>query len=327
MPKDKNKPDKTKSFATWPLYVLFLLFFGLYIYYQSSLSLSIVFGVAGFVFLIALIALEFINSIKEGGTKRGIIEVVIAIVVVVVLWMGLRIFLGTAQPLDVVPSCSMLPALHRGDLIVLSGISNISQIKAPIIDVSSSEWNRTLTNIQQESLACIIYNGTTGRLSQFDVPGDVVGLESQNGNLVENQSQGSNLIKYYCGLQDVKLQNGTIKQEAYTKYIVIGQTKVQEDINNTVVVYQTIPSDLFYKDGDAFIVHRIYAVINADGSYYALTKGDNNPGLDIQFMNSPPGSSSLKGKIVGAIPYLGYLKLAFSDEIATPTGCNTTVIH
>jgi signal peptidase I len=327
MPKSKEKQSKHKPLTTWPIYILLVLFFVLYIYYQSSLVFSIVFGFAAFAFLLALIIIEFVNSVRESGTKRGITEIIIAIIVVAVIWIALRAFLGTAQPLDVVPSCSMLPVLQRGDLIALSGISKVSQINAPVVDVSSAEVNKTFANIQNESLECISYNATTGAISQFSKPGNRIGLESQKDTLVGNQSQSSNLVKYYCGLQNVKMQNGTIEQEAYTKYIVVGQTKVVENLNNTVVVYQTLPTDLFYKEGDAFIVHRAYAVINASGNYYVLTKGDNNPGLDIQYMNYPAGLGSLSGKVIGSVPYLGYLKLAFSNQVATPVGCNTTVVH
>lgn len=58
-----------------------------------------------------------------------------------------------------------------------------------------------------------------------------------------------------------------------------------------------------------------------------LTKGDNNPGLDIQYGNYPPNMSQVQGKVVGVIPYLGYLKLIISGNLVVPQGCNSTVIH
>jgi signal peptidase I len=224
----------------------------------------------------------------------------------------------------------MLPTLNMGDLIALQGISNASQIKAPVVDVTPSEWNSTMADMQDEFTACILYNSTSGRIDQYMRPGDVVALDQEQlgkgiGRVVANSSQ-SGLIRYDCGLQNVSTSAG-IQQEAYTKYVVVNGTVIRENLNNSIVVYQTTPKDLFYMEGDEYIVHRAYAVIDAGGSYYVLTKGDNNPGLDIQYANYPPNLSSIKGKVVASIPYIGFLKLALSNQIATPAGCNSTVIH
>jgi signal peptidase I len=42
--------------------------------------------------------------------------------VVIAVWFSLQFFLATKYPLDVVPSCSMLPSLQRGDMLLLQGI-------------------------------------------------------------------------------------------------------------------------------------------------------------------------------------------------------------
>jgi hypothetical protein len=92
-----------------------------------------------------------------------------------------------------------------------------------------------------------------------------------------------------------------------------------------VVVYATIPQDYFYQLGDGYIVHRAYAVINASGNYYVLTKGDNNPGLDLQYGNYPAKLNQIQGKVLYSIPYLGYLKLVLSNSFSEPSGCNSTL--
>jgi hypothetical protein len=66
-------------------------------------------------------------------------------------------------------------------------------------------------------------------------------------------------------------------------------------------------------------------VLNVSGKYYVLTKGDNNPGLDLQYGNYPSNMSFIEGKVVASIPYLGYLKLALSNSFVEPSGCNSTV--
>jgi len=60
--------------------------------------------------------------------------VLIAIIIggVAAFWFGLRAALGTEYPLLTVASGSMEPTLYRGDLIVVQGISNFSDVKADL---------------------------------------------------------------------------------------------------------------------------------------------------------------------------------------------------
>ena len=125
----------------------------------------------------------------------------------------------------------------------------------------------------------------------------------------------------------MQLQNGSIAQEASVTSITIGNTTITGDKNNSIVVYQTIPQDSFYKLGDSYIVHRVYAILNVSGTYYTLTKGDNNPGLDIQYLNAPANISQVGGKVIGSVPYLGYVKLILSNNFVEPTGCNYTTMN
>ncbi len=300
--------------------------FILYIIYQRVQILAILFGALTFIMIVVLIGLELVISSKEEGKLRNAIEIIAAIVIVVAIWFALRLILNTSYPIDAVPSCSMLPVLQRGDMIVLQGV-NPSNIKAPIVKVTGSEMQKMLNNINQESLECIAYqlNGNKINLSQEVFPGYSVGLASVNsGDLVSNSSQSGNLVKYICGIANVTYSNGAKVKEAYTKAIVIGNTTINGDLNNSIIVYKTLPQDLFYQEGDTYIVHRVYAIINASGTYYYLTKGDNNPGLDMQYQNYPASQNNTEGKVIGVIPYIGYLKLILSGELSQPAGCNYT---
>lgn len=49
---------------------------------------------------------------------------------IVVFWFGVRVALGTEYPLLTVASASMVPTLNVGDLIVVHGISDVSELKA-----------------------------------------------------------------------------------------------------------------------------------------------------------------------------------------------------
>lgn len=326
----KQNTKAKKGINTLPLYVALVAVFILFIIFQSNSKLSAIFGIALFMLIVVLIVVELTNGVKEEGLTRNVIEIVAAVIVVVIFWFGLKAILHTNYPLDVVPSCSMLPQLKRGDLLALHGVQNITQIKAPIISVANATYQSFKSNIPNEFLSCVAYQqqGNRVSISQIIKPGYSVGLlktTSSGSGIVPSASQQGNLVQYTCGAQNIIFSNGTIEQEAYTTAVSINGTTIYSDKNNSIVVYQTVPSDYFYQLGDSYIVHRVYAVINASGNYFVLTKGDNNPGLDIQYGNYPFNLSYVQGKVVTSVPYLGYLKLALSNSFVEPTGCNSTV--
>jgi signal peptidase I len=326
----KPKEKKGKGINTLPLYAALVVLFILFILYQAERSLSVIFGIALFLVIVILIVVEVTNGIKEEGYKRNIIEIVVAVLIVVAFWFSLRALLHTNYPLDVVPSCSMLPKLHRGDLIVVGGITNPLQIKARMINVSNSTYSNFERNIQDEFLSCVAYQQSGNRITVSGIayPGYSLGLfrsTSSGGEVVPDSYQQNSLVQYSCGIANVVYKNGTVLSEAYTKSISVNGTVVYNDTNNSVVVYATIPQDFFYQLGDSYIVHRAYAVINASGNYYVLTKGDNNMGLDLQYGNYPAALNDLQGRVLYSIPYLGYLKLVLSSSFTEPSGCNSTV--
>ena len=78
------------------------------------------------------------------------------------------------------------------------------------------------------------------------------------------------------------------------------------------------------------IVHRTMFEINADGKVYYLTRGDNNPILDLQVYdysrdlgNSPVPSGNSRGKVILRVPYLGYFKLFISGYLQEDSQCKT----
>jgi hypothetical protein len=225
----------------------------------------------------------------------------------------------------------MLPVLHRGDMIALEGIGNATKLKAPVIDVSASAYQDMLNSTASEQLLCLAYKDTNGTIavSQFMQPGYSIGLYSSNqsgGGIISPDAQ-TGLVTYTCGTRKLEFDNGTIANEVYTSAITVAGTTIIGDSNNTVIVYQTVPQDYFYRIGDMYIVHRLYAVIDAGGKYYALTKGDNNPGLDIQYGNYPANESDVQGRVIASVPYLGYLKLIISNQFSEPAGCNSYPIN
>ncbi len=319
---------KGKQISTLPLYALLVVLFILYMFFQAVALLAIILGLMLLIVFVLLVIFELVGSIADEGFARSVMELVIAIAAVFVLWYAARIFLHTAYPLDVVPSCSMQPNLNRGDVILLQGVTNITDLHAPVISVSKASYAQMNSSIDEEFLACVAYNISDGRVltSQVMKPGYSLGLYNElTGKIAQQGAQGGNLVQYTCGESEVRFSNGTSATEAYTSAITIAGSTIIGDRNNSVVVYQTTPSDLFYKFGDSYIVHRLYAIMNVSGSYYLLTKGDNNPGLDMEFGNYPAGLDQLQGKAIASVPYLGYVKLIFTQSYTEPAGCNTTM--
>ncbi|WP_088820405.1 hypothetical protein [Candidatus Mancarchaeum acidiphilum] len=325
-----EKPSKKQGIKLLPFYIAFFISIALYLVFSGYEYLSIILGLLSFIFLVLIIGLELEQSVREEGSKKVVIEIFGTIIVVAVIWLALMYGLNTRYPINVVPSCSMLPYLHRGDIIAISGISNIKQIKAPMVNVTKSEIGYIMSQGYPDSLSCVAYkySGTQLEVSQYYEEGWAIGLykEGSSGDEILNNTSGYP-ISYNCGVRSIRYNNGTEGEEAYLESIRINNKTIKGDANNSVVVYQTEPSDLFYKEGDSFIVHRAYAILNQSGNYYILTKGDNNPGLDMQYDNYPPNSSEVEGKVVGVAPYLGYLKLLISGKFTAPAGCNSTIIH
>ncbi len=330
MPKKhgRKRAKGKQPINTTPFYIALIIVFIAYFILQGNPAFAIVLGALIFFLIVTILAVEISNGFKEEGFQKNVTEIIIAVVVVLVIWFILRAALNTANPLDVVPSCSMLPALQRGDMILLQG-ANQNNIVAPTVNVSVSAWNASFSSINTEALQCVAYNqtGNSAKISQFVSSGYRIGLletTPQGPAIVPPTAQSGSLIKYTCGITNVKFQNGTVEQEATTTAITIGNTTITGDRNNSIVVYGTTPQDDFYKLGDSYIVHRAYAIVNVSGNYYVLTKGDNNPGLDIQYLNAPPNLSQVSGKVIGSLPYIGYVKLILSNNFVEPTGCNYT---
>ncbi len=328
MPKaaQKKKADKPQI-NTLPLYALLIVLFALYILFQHGAVLSVIIGVALFLTLITVICVETVNGIKKEGLWRNVLEIVVVIAVVIGVWFAMQFFLATRYPLDVVPSCSMLPTLQRGDMLVLHGVTSPAQLKAPIINIDNATYGQLLKEIPG-GLSCVAYlqSGNSAKISQYMEPGYSIGLYSgANGGSIVNVDGQNGPLRYACGVTNTSFSNGTVDRIVYTSGISLAGKTVTGDRNNSIVVYSTIPKDLFYQEGDSYIVHRAYAILNVSGSYYVLTKGDNNPGLDIQYSNYPATLGEVQGKVVASIPYLGYLKLILSSRFTEPAGCNSTI--
>ncbi|MCL5413135.1 MAG: S26 family signal peptidase [Candidatus Marsarchaeota archaeon] len=301
---------------------------------------SVILGLVAFVLIIVTLIAEFRHGVKEQGFRKTIYEIITVFAVVILLFVAAGLILGTWSPVDVVASCSMLPSLHRGDMVFLHGISNMSyflrQYHIPVVNVSPSAMNYTLANMGSESLAFFAYN-PTNRSNIVEMTGSntfSVGLYNTNcldsygyfGRqssyytcLVRNQT---GLIRYNYSIGRVNISGTTLKI-IQTSLITINNTTISENFSNPIIVYRTTRNDTFSGD----IIHRVVAAINAGGRYYLLTRGDNNGGLDIQFGNYPVAQDAVVGYVIGIVPAVGYLKLIISGQLSQPAGCNSTILR
>lgn len=73
----------------------------------------------------------------------------------------------------------------------------------------------------------------------------------------------------------------------------------------------------------SLIVHRAIDKINVSGTWYFITKGDNNPTRDY-FSGFPEGVpfDFVIGKVIWHIPYLGYVKI----YLGTPLGMAVSIL-
>ncbi len=338
-----SKSTKAKKTAIKPVYVLYaLLVVSAVLYIITGISLL---GAVAFVLVVVILAVEFGSSIKSAGVKKTLLDVGISVAAAVLLFLVLpSILLHTSSPVDVVVSCSMLPTLHRGDIVILHGVGSmqafLSKHKIPVINVSSAAFNSMLKNMQSEFLEPYAYANHNASeivpyaeslsgygLGYYSVP--CLYMYSRAGEpdnyyrcIVPESAQQNNLITYSYSIGKEQIP-GSIVEAVYTSSINISGIAITENYSNPIIVYRAAPNDYFSGD----IIHRLYAAINVNGAYYLLTKGDNNPLLDIEAMNYPVSQNAVVGYVVSDIPVLGYPSLIVRGQIGSVSGCNQTLLH
>ena len=329
---------KESSMAAWALYSLLAVLIVAYALLGNELV-----GLAALLTIVAIFYYEIKHSIRTEGTRKSAIDIAVAVGAALALWVVLILVLHTTAPIDAVSSCSMLPVLQRGDVVVLGGIGNATQFAAskrvPVVNVSAAAFRRMEGNMSSEFLSFYAYaegnrseiayifdNSTphgiglynTACLSQYSYQGE----PKYFSRCYVNMSQGGDLIKYEYAVGNVSVA-GAPHDIVYTSGITVGNVSVVANYGNPIVVYQTTPQDYF----TGSIIHRVFAVLNVSGSYYFLTKGDNNQALDIEFENYPASASSVTGYVLADVPLVGYVKLLLSGQLAVPAGCNQTILR
>ncbi len=337
----KEEDDESKKASNLLIYSLYAAIILLIIAYILT-DLALI-GLLAFVLIIAAIVLELRASLRYEGGRKTLVDIAIAIVAAVLLfWVIPALVLQTGSPINVVESCSMLPTLHRGDLVLLHGISNMSLFltshKVPVVNVTEQQFSGMVSNMQNEFVEPFAYYPSNpNQISSIiaaNASGYGVGFynleciaregttSSPKYSQCQLSSQASNLITYNYATAKLETKSGN-ESILYVPSIMVGSTSVVENYTNPIIVYRTTSRDYFSGD----IIHRLVAAINVDGKYYLLTKGDNNPILDIESLNYPANQSDVLGYVVSDIPYLGFPSLIIKGQISPVAGCSQTIVR
>jgi signal peptidase I len=140
--------------------------------------------------LVDLVALFLKDAMPEKTDSKSVVtsvkELGFALAAALILWYGLSFLLQTSTPIDVVTSCSMLPRLDRGDLIVIQG----GEVHAREITINSSiQFKdfvksdckvRELTSGIERLESCTNAMMVNGEQINFDKTGDVIVYEPKN---------------------------------------------------------------------------------------------------------------------------------------------------
>ena len=288
-------------------FVLFLLL-------KSSAMLSLLFLVLIGLTMFFIVLAESFAGYLEGGLKSELREIVLAILWALSIWFLIGLLLGTKVPFNGVVSCSMVPTLERGDLLILKA----DQTDAPSIALSKEDFDAITP------AATVTHSGNSysfnGSIFSYCVahPTERLCVEFSNDASGFAEHHGKLEFAYgYCE-RIAKGSNSLVSREICVKEIKFGGQALIP--TQDIAVYEPHKGDLFSYSGD--IVHRIVARFSYANETKYITKGDNNPIADMQVYdysrsigNSPFGSERVKGVVALKLPYLGFFKLALSSPL------------
>ncbi len=311
------KDGKTQALVIGATFALFLIATVL-----GIPILPILLGIVIAIEIFAFVGLEVKSGVKAHGWKNELIDTVIALAVAVFLWYGAGFLLNTETPVSGVVSCSMLPNLQRGDFVFVQG----AEVNAYDIEMTSSQVESlngaahiTYGN-KSKTIPVSIFPYCTAHRSEEMCQEFVMNPAS----IVEKK--GAFTYRYErCPLT---YKNGTEVYQPCVKSVEFEGTEYLTNHSNDVIIYQPPSYDLYSVIGD--IVHRTFFRIDVDGEYYYVTRGDNNPYLDIQaydyrfdMINRPVPEEYLRGKVIGRLPLLGYFKLFIHGFFTADPQCDT----
>ncbi len=310
-------------------FLIVFLTFLVYIITKNALL-----GVVLAIEIVGLVILEFKQGAESHGVKQELKETLEAVVAAVLLILILSFLLGTSTPLSAVASCSMNPALHRGDLVVIHHVS-ATALGVPLLHISHEQLealNSTKVKVFENHSFLMEVNGSLFNYCVLHHEAKVCGRFFNNPTAFY-EKRGNFTFLYADCLRGVKQGDKLVGVKEPCMVGVLFQNKTTKklipfDDKGTVVVYQPPKSSLFARVGD--IVHRAVFVVSSGGKEYVITKGDNNNIPDIGFYMKKKGNyvvpfNNVRGGVWFSVPYIGYLKLVLFGYVTENKICQTNL--
>ncbi len=280
------------------------------------------FGFLVFIEIFGIVIIEVALGVKKKGIKSEIKDTVIALISVVVFWFALSFILQTSSPLNAVVSCSMLPSLERGDMIILYGMQEINAHEFQFTEQEFQDFLNPILLYENQSAEI---KGSIFSYCMYNT--DIMCDEFSNHPERFREKRGPVTLNYGECKRYYSSENIYSPEPCLTSITYHGED-YYPDFSHDTIVYGPGKEEYYYLTGD--IIHRVYFTLDVEGEKYHLTKGDNNPVLDIQVYNYPLKLGNLpismekyKGKVLFRIPYIGYLKLFISGFFSEDEYCKT----
>jgi len=301
-------------------FALLIILLALYL-----LTKSPIIGILAGLTIVGLFIVELYVGAKKEGWKEELKELLFIVVGALLLWHGLKVVLSTDTPLTAVVSCSMLPTIQRGDMLVVQG----SPVEALYtLNISKEELAQLFSN------PVVVYNNTAveveGSLYAYCMGSpSLLCLDFVAHPELFEERRGP-FTFHYAPCYRVWQDSGERKREVCVTALSYKNTTYPLKREGDVVVYRPPQGSLFSLYGD--IVHRALFELNAEGERYYLTKGDNNNIFDIQFYsgrwglhNGPVAEEEVLGKAILRIPLLGYYKLFLTLHVEEDAQCKAVL--
>lgn len=301
---------------------LFLYLISLKIFPGKDEVIPSVLGILVFVEMIGFVFWEVKEGVHKHGWKHEIVDTVLALAVALIVWFAAGFILNTNTPVSGVVSCSMKPNLHRGDFVIIQGAAPVGYK----ISITQNE----LQQLQSDKSIAYFNNATTpidGSLYSYCASQRTQSLCKQfltNPKLFKEQKGPFTFNYDMCTL--TYDNTGAMAAGPCVHSVDFKGKKYIANFSHDTIVYQSGTDQLFAMFGD--IVHRVLFVVDVNGKTYYITRGDNNPVLDIQMYshsnmlgNDPVPQENFKGKVIGRIPILGYFKLLLHWYVVEDQQC------
>ncbi|MBU0586387.1 hypothetical protein KJ780_02670 [Candidatus Micrarchaeota archaeon] len=313
-----------------------------------------IFGILIALELVAFVVLEFKEGEKIRGKKGEIEDTVKSFGIALLIWFSLCAVLGTLVPISAIVTCSMLPNVQRGDLVIVHGgglegpleiiegiasgnLKLVRDLSPESVDAAQIEMSRDEFGAVESAITQVKspYGNITVRGSMYAY---CVGSHYTNplcreflnnsGAFVD--SRGA-LEFHYSSCEREYVGMGVMNLEPCISKVVYKGQEYPMKVSNSIIVYEPNKGDYFSYIGD--IIHRVQLKVKVEDDVYPLTKGDNNNVFDIQtydasvnMWNRPVKMSRVKGVYVFSVPYIGYFKLFLFGHFEEEGSCSTNLI-